>query len=126
MTKHVETGQELYLSTMNDNNEVTTVKVYVIEHNSASIYFGYSENDEKNPYQKIKTSGGFPEMARTPFYELYYISDDPEFGKQWEKEVKMKLQYESQIKRDIDDLFSFNHSVEDYKRVADSIKKILD
>lgn len=125
MTKHVETGQELYLSTMDDNNEVTTKKVYVIEHNSASIYFGYSKYDSKNSYMRIKATGTFPEVWHPSIIEIYYLSDDSEYGEQWGKRVKMKSQYKSQIERDIDDLFSFNHSVDDYKRVADFLKSIV-
>jgi len=125
MTKHVKTGQELYLSTIDDNNEVSTQKVYVIDHNHSSIYFGYSKYDRKNPYLKVKASGSFPSFWQPNILDFGYLSDDQEFSKQWEKEVKERSRYKKEISHRISKLFFDNYSVDDYKKVAEFLDETL-
>ncbi|ALY06925.1 hypothetical protein HOR11_gp104 [Lactobacillus phage SA-C12] len=125
MPKHVKTGQELYLSTIDDNNEVSTQKVYVIDHNHSSIYFGYNKYDRKNSYLKVKASGNFPSFWQPNILDFGYLSDDQEFSKQWEKEVKERSRYKKEISHRISKLFFDDYSVDDYKKVAEFLDEIL-
>lgn len=122
--KKVTTGQQLYLFSINDG-KVTSKDVFVIDHNNSSIYIGYHKDDEKSSYLKIKTSGSFPEMMKSNYLELYYVSDDKDFGKHWEKDVHDRRMHKASILKSFNLLFYTKHTVEDYKKVDDFLKEVV-
>lgn len=123
--KKVKTGQQLYLFSMNDEGKVKSKEVFVIDHNKSSIYIGYHKDDEKNSYLKIKTSGSFPEMMKSNPLDLYYVSDDKDYGKSWEKNVYDRRMHKASILKSFNLLFYTKHTVEDYKKVDDFLKEVV-
>ena len=123
--KKVTTGQQLYLFSMKDDGKVTSKEVFVIDHNKSSIYIGYHKEDEKSRYLKIKTSGSFPEMMKSNPLEFYYVSDDKDFGKRWEKNVYDRRMHKASILKSFNLLFYTKHTVEDYKKVDDFLKEVV-
>lgn len=124
MTKHVVTGQELYLFTLDSNNEAATAKVYVVAHNHSSIYFGYSKCDRKNPHMKIKATGSFPELWTPSAIEIHYLSDGPDFGRQWSNDVKRRSYYKSEIDSLINNLGAQSNA-EKLEKVYNFLERIV-
>ncbi|AFU63130.1 hypothetical protein 8014-B2_0063 [Lactobacillus phage ATCC 8014-B2] len=123
--KDLEVGQELYDFYIDDNSHVKMSKVYVIKKNKTNFYFSYSKYDRTNSYMRLKTTGTLPKMWRPSFIELHYISDDENFGEEWEKQVKERSQYKKKIEHNINELFFGNYNIEDYKKVSESLDEIL-
>jgi len=124
-TKDLEVGQDLYDFYIDDNGHVEASKVYVIKKNKTSFYFSYDKYGRTNSYMRLKTTGTLPKLWRPSFIELHYISDDENFGEEWEKQVKERSRYKEKIEHSINELFFGNYNIEDYKNVSKSLDDIL-
>lgn len=123
--RDLEVGQELYDFYLDDDGHAKMSNVYIIKKNKTSFYFSYSKYDRTNSYMRLKTTGTLPKLWRPSFIELHYISDDENFGERWEEQVKERSQYKKKIEHNINELFLGNHSIEDYKKVAESLDGVL-
>lgn len=124
-TKGLEVGQDLYDFYIDDNGRVKSSKVYVIKKNKTNFYFSYSKYDRTNSHMRLKTTGTLPKMWHPSFIELHYISDDENFGEEWEKQVKERSQYKKRIEHNINELFFGNYNIEDYKKASESLDEVL-
>lgn len=124
-TKDLEVGQDLYDFYIDDNGHVKASKVYVIKKNKTNFYFSYDKYGRTNSYMRLKTTGTLPKLWRSSFIELHYISDDENFGEEWEKQVKERSRYKGKIEHSINELFFGNYNIEDYKNVSKSLDDIL-